>query len=180
MRLPYAAERSSSVPSTPLEGQFRSHRPHVIAHVAEHLARMGVSIKSGTASRADGGRWSVRFDVDATRAAADAARTGIDALATMPPPAAPSRNVRVRECTTRSMTDGSLEVLIRADDVVGLLGELLRRFGMFALFPVRIEVETVGDEARDRFVLRGLGDEAVSYKAEALLARSLGATTLEA
>lgn len=70
---------------------------------------------------------------------------------------------------------GALSVSIRAPDELGLLGRLLGSFSFLMLFVHEMQFQTVGREAQDLFVLRGLAGMAPSEEACARLAASLQA-----
>lgn len=52
---------------------------------------------------------------------------------------------------------GSLLVDLSGPDRLGFLASLLRVFSFYALFPVEMEIETLGDVASNRFWLKGIG-----------------------
>jgi hypothetical protein len=54
-------------------------------------------------------------------------------------------------------TSRDVEVDIRADDTVGFLHAVLRRFAFFGLFPHEMRVETRGSKLEDFFRLENIG-----------------------
>ena len=53
--------------------------------------------------------------------------------------------------------DGSLELMVRAQDRPGFLAFLLRELRTLALFPARVKARSVGSLAEDRFLLVSVG-----------------------
>ena len=73
----------------------------------------------------------------------------------------------------------SVSVSIRAPDELGLLGRLLGSFSFLMLFVHEMRIQTVGREAQDTFVLKGLagmapGDDTRARLLAALQAMSTG------
>ncbi len=69
--------------------------------------------------------------------------------------------------------DGAIGLELRGPDRRGLLAAILRRLGMHGLFPIRMDVQTHGEQVLDRFVLRGYSGSAPSMDKAAIVLAEL-------
>lgn len=124
------------------------------------LAQHRVGIVRGEAEKVTMSDWRSSFELKSAPFAKDP--MNIDYLALAATELPDDRSVgrislldfKMEPC---SRHDGSLYVEVRGVDRLGFLGDLLDYFSMRCLFPIKMSVETVKDEALDRFWLRGIG-----------------------
>lgn len=168
----------------PMVGQPRGYRlelsgflaPGWTGRLTAGLAQHRVGIVRGEAEKINASSWRSSFelkaapfagnpaDIDYLRLAAtepahqhDAARIALTSLVVEPP----------------SRHQGSLYIEIKGVDRLGFLGDLLDYFSMRCLFPVKMRIETVEDQAVDRFWLRGVGGSVPSEAISASIRENL-------
>lgn len=72
-----------------------------------------------------------------------------------------------------SRFDGSLYVEVTGLDRLGFLDDLLAGFSMNCLFPVKMTIDTIGNEVFDRFWLKGMAGSRPSEPAALALRQGL-------
>jgi hypothetical protein len=151
-------------------------RPGWCGNLATGLAARGVDVVSGRAVTVAVGQWSAEFQLrcseslqpsrgELVRLLVAEARAGF---------ATPIRLVRYSLERSESH-GGSLALEVAGLDELGFLAALMRRLAYFSLFPVELQLETVGPRVRDRLWLRGAGGRRPSPRAERALRASLDA-----
>ncbi|HET7824479.1 MAG TPA: hypothetical protein VFK90_04065 [Anaeromyxobacter sp.] len=125
--------------------------------LAAGLAARHISVVRATARRGST-RWTAEIDLDVLDGAVEP--SAIDFLSLLrehlPPEdaaAIPLASFRVQPTRT------DVEVEIRGEDAVGLLGRILRVFGELGLYPRAMRVDTFGSAVRDVFLLQTLAGE---------------------
>jgi hypothetical protein len=125
--------------------------------LAAGLAARHISVVRATARRGST-RWTAEIDLDVLDGAVEP--SAIDFLSLMrdhrpPQDAGPIPLASFRVQPTRT----DVEVEIRGEDAVGLLGRVLLVFAQLGLFPRAMRVDTFGSAVRDVFLLQTLAGE---------------------
>lgn len=137
------------------------------------VAQAGLSIVRGRARRTERRRWEVQLEIDPRGTTQDPAHIDYLALAAVPRGQAPSPIVIDSYDIQRHPNGRSLVLDFEGVDQVGFLGSLLDRLTGLLLFPVELEIETIGTRAVDRLCLQALGGRTPSVEAETMLAALL-------
>lgn len=152
------------------------HDPHWVAGLFSGLADHGVSIISGHAAQDGQGLWRAQFELDFRDCASDPQQLDY-ALMMRRAAALDAAMPALSSFGLSRRPDRGLELNLRAPDQRGFLGRLLVRISGLALFPVEMEIRTVGGQIDDRLVFRGIGGavpgEAIPKALESLLKRML-------
>lgn len=123
------------------------------------LAEHRISISTGQAEKVSAYAWQASFRLKAAPGTSDPLSIDYVALANTQPSHQSAAPIVLRDYRMEPATrhQGSLYLEIRGADRLGFLGDLLDFFSMRCLFPVKMQVETVGDTALDKFWFRGVG-----------------------
>jgi hypothetical protein len=141
--------------------------------LAAGLGARHIGVVRATARRGST-RWTAEIELDVPRGAP--APSVVDVVALMREHVDPARAGAIALAGCRvTPTRRDVRVEIRADDAVGFLGSVLLVFAELGLFPRAMEVETVGSEIRDVFLLQNLAGEAPPVPVVAALRRRLEA-----
>ncbi len=128
--------------------------------LAAGLGARHVSVVRATARRGST-RWTAEIDVDVP--AGVPAPSAVDFVALMKEHRDPSSAEPIALAGWRvQATRTDVEVEIRGEDAVGLLGRILLVFAELGLFPRAMRVDTFGSAVRDVFLLQTLAGEAPS------------------
>lgn len=139
--------------------------------LAAGLGARHVGVVRATARR-EATRWTAEIELDVPSGAP--VPSVVDVVALMREHVAPAPARRVALSAFRlAPTRRDLRVELRGRDKVGFLGHVLRVFEDLGLFPRAMEVETVGGEVRDVFLLQDLAGAPPSVPAVATLRRRL-------
>jgi hypothetical protein len=153
-----------------------SMRPGWCGKLATGLARRGIGIDRGHAMTVSAGSWLAEFQlvcpalpepspIDVGRLLAARDRAGFTTPIVL-------SGYTLETSDTRG---GCLALEVEGEDRVGFLAALLRRLAFFALFPVELQLDTVGATVRDQLWLRGGGGRAPLPSTGDALAASLDA-----
>ena len=137
--------------------------------LAGGLAALGEDIAELVADR-HAGVWDVELSVRG-RPQVDIEHLMRDAE----PRAGSSDGYKVESFTVHRNDDGSLELMVRAQDRPGFLAFVLRELRTLALFPARVKARSVGQLAEDRFLLVSVGGAAPSVETARALSAVLTA-----
>ena len=137
------------------------------------IAEAGLSIERGEARRIDRRRWEIELELNTSLPDGKPAALDYLLLATRRRRQAPHAIVIEAYTIDRYPERGTLVLDLKGVDCVGFLGSLLDRLAGLLLFPVEMEIETVGSHAVDRLCLQGLGGQPPSQEAEHVLAEVL-------
>lgn len=153
--------------------------PGWAGNLAAGLSRNGISVERGHARGSAEGLWSARLEVRTSPAAADLRALDLAALLREDAGAAFGVALALDHFGLESALEhgGSLRVEIRAEDRIGFLAALLRRFAFFSLFPIELRLDTRHDRVVDEFFLRAGGDRAPSRAVADALGHALRALT---
>jgi len=123
------------------------------------LAKHRIGIVTGEAEKISPYAWQATFLLKAAPFSGDPLAIDYVALAATEPTHQALAPIVLREYRMEPChkNQGSLYLEIRGEDRLGFLGDLLDFFSMRCLFPVKMQVETVGSTALDKFWLRGVG-----------------------
>ncbi|HUP92510.1 MAG TPA: hypothetical protein VM074_09715 [Solimonas sp.] len=135
-----------------LSGSFP---PEWMGSICTHLGARGISVESGFARQVERGGWESKFVLRPLAPGIDMAQVNYRALAMVAKRPGPAARLQIKSFEVVDQGD-SLTVSIRAGDELGLLGRLLGAFTFLMLFVHEMRIETVGREAHDVFVLKGL------------------------
>lgn len=139
--------------------------------LAAGLAARHISVVRATARRGST-RWTAETELDVVDGAVEP--SAIDFIALMREHQDPaSAGTIALESFRVTRTRRDVEVEIRGEDAVGLLGRILLLFGEFGLFPRAMRVETVGSAVRDVFLLQNVAGEPPPHGVVAALGRRL-------
>lgn len=119
------------------------------------LSSCRINVERAWARQVQRGRWESAFVLRPLDQTVDLLRLDYRAMALASGKRAVRTRPRVSSFTLDDRRD-SIRVSIRAADELGLLGSLLGSFSFLMLFVHEMTIETVGAEARDTFVLKGL------------------------
>jgi len=166
-------QRAPGYASLRLTGMLR---PGWCGKLATGLARRGIGIESGHAATVSAGNWRAEFQLVGP---AEPAPSRIDIgrlLSARDRAGFTTPIVLERFSLTRSETRGGcLALAVEGEDRVGFLAALLRRLAFFALFPVELQLDTLGMQVSDRLWLRAGGGRAPRAETADALAASLTA-----
>jgi hypothetical protein len=139
--------------------------------LAAGLGARHIGVVRATARRgAD--RWTAEIELDVPAGAE--APSVVEVVALMREHVDPGRSGAVRLTGCRvTPTRRDVRVELRARDALGFLGNVLLVFAELGLHPRAMEVETVGAEVRDLFLLQDLAGGAPSVPVVAALRRRL-------
>jgi len=151
----------------------RLHRPHWVAHLFAALSQLHVSIVSGEATQFKGGEWTSKFVLNFTSSSADPNRLDYSALAEQTPSGERSTTPKLSRFEILRTPDQLIEVQLEGPDQIGFLAAILARVSGLALFPSRLEIDTVAGRIKDCIVLRGIADRGPSEAAFQSLERML-------
>jgi hypothetical protein len=133
---------------------------------ARHIGVARATARRGSTS------WTAEIELDVPGDAP--APSVVEVVALMREHVGPGRCGRVSLTGCRvTPTRRDVRVEIRARDRVGLLGDVLLVFAELGLFPHAMEVETLGTEVRDVFLLQDLAGAAPAVPVVAALRRRL-------
>jgi hypothetical protein len=139
--------------------------------LAAGLGARHIGVVRATARRGST-RWTAEIELDVPDGAP--APSVVDVVALMREHVDPSGGGAIALTGCRvTPTRRDVRVELRAEDSVGFLGRVLLVFAELGLFPRAMEVETVGAEVRDVFLLQNLAGEAPPVPAVAALRRRL-------
>ncbi|BDG10718.1 ACT domain-containing protein [Anaeromyxobacter paludicola] len=127
-----------------------------MGRLAAALADRRVNIVSARARQGAPRQWVAAFELEPVDPGLDLAALDFVSFAALQPARPPALEPRLRSYRLER-TEGGLRVELRADDQLGFLDGILRTFAACGLFPDEMLVETRDGEARDAFVLRGIG-----------------------
>jgi hypothetical protein len=134
--------------------------PAWAGNLAAGFARAGISIDHGHARRVGAGLWTARFEVIRTLRASDDPR-GLDiaALAATDAGRGFATPLELDHFALHTSLDhgGTLRLRVYAADAVGFLASLLRRLAYFALFPAKLQLETLDTRIADELWLCAAG-----------------------
>lgn len=137
------------------------------------IAEAGLSIERGTARRIDRRRWETELELNSSLPGRKLAAPDYLLLASRRLHHVPRAIVIEAYTIDRHPERGTLVLDLKGVDCVGFLGSLLDRLAGLLLFPVEMEIETVGSHAVDRLCLQALGGKPPSLEAEQVLAELL-------
>jgi hypothetical protein len=140
--------------------------------LAAGLGARHIGVVRATARRGST-RWTAEIELDVPSGAPAPSVVDVVALMREHVDPARSRPVSLSGCRV-SPTRRDVRVELRALDGVGFLGDVLLVFAELGLFPHAMEVETVGTEVRDVFLLQDLAGEAPAVPVVAALRQRLG------
>lgn len=129
-----------------------------VGNLTNGIARSGLSIMHGRASREAASSWRGHFALECSPNAT--APEKIDYLHLIKTAAASApANLCIDSYILRPTNElgGSLYLEIRGKDQLGFLGSLLGKLSFYSLFPVQMEIETEGGRILDRFWLTNTG-----------------------
>jgi hypothetical protein len=151
--------------------------PGWAGNLASGLAAQRMSILRGSALGGRAGLWTATFDVLRLPDAPDPASLDLLALARHDAREGFSTPLRIGRFALHPALehDGSLQLVVSAQDRIGFLAALLRRLAYFSLFPVEMRLDTRGDRVTDELWLRAGGDRPPSTTTREALAHALGA-----
>jgi len=159
-----------------------SYRLHVrgklpidwIANLASGLSRNGLGISRGKVFKEGAMGWHGHIILESTPFSAGPERLDYPGLVRMEAPRSGSP-IAIRNFELRPTEDkgGALYLEIRGEDQFGFLGAFLGRLSFYSLFPVHMEIETVGTRIHDRFWLSGVGGGRPTDAVVAALGRAL-------
>lgn len=137
-----------------LRGKFP---PRWLANLTSGLARQGISVQRGNASKLSPLVWQGTFEI----CAAGRTLPTLDflALAYQQEGGTVAEPVRLDNSTIRAEGD-ALFVEVQGEDSVGFLMTLLKTFAFFSLYPAEVRIDTPAGRVHDRFWLKGLGGSA--------------------
>lgn len=145
--------------------------PEWVGSMCAGLSARRISVESGFARQVSRGNWQSSFIVRPLDATTDVASVNYRSMALAPKAPLGNRNHPGIRSFHLEQTPDALKVSLRAADKLGLLSGLLSSFSFLTLFAHEMKIETVQDEARDMFVLRGFaGSVPTPDKCERLLA----------
>ncbi len=148
-----------------------SLHPAWAGRLAAGLGARHVGVVRATARR-EATRWTAEIELDVPSGAP--VPSVVDVVALMREHVAPAAARRVALSAFRlAPTRRDLRAELRGRDAVGFLGHVLHVFEDLGLFPHAMEVETVGGEVRDVFLLQDLAGGPPSVPAAAALRRRL-------
>ena len=156
-----------------------SLRPGWCGKLATGLARRSIGIDRGHALTVATGHWRAEFQlvvpvepepspVDVGRLLSARDRAGFTTPIVL-------SDYALAVSSTRG---GCLALEVEGEDRVGFLAALLRRLAFFALFPVELQLDTIGETVRDQLWLRGGGGRTPLPGTADALAASLDALVL--
>jgi hypothetical protein len=125
--------------------------------LAAGLAARHISVVRATARRGST-RWTAEIDLDVLDGAVEPSAIDFIALMREHPDPASAGGIELASCRV-ARTRRDVEVEIRGEDAVGLLGRVLLIFAELGLFPRAMRVETTGSAVRDVFLLQDLAGE---------------------
>jgi hypothetical protein len=126
------------------------------------LSHLHVTILRGCACCMSRGRWTAFFDIRALKGAPALEAIDYPALAARREEQAAPVSLRLEKYVLGPIVGGALQLAIRGQDCVGLLGSLLDRLAGLSLFPEEMHVEAHADVAEGRFRIRSIGGFAPS------------------
>lgn len=139
--------------------------------LAAGLAARHISVVRATARRGST-RWTAEIELDVADGAVEP--SAIDFIALMREHHDPASAGAIELAGFRvTRTRRDVEVQIRGEDAVGLLGRILLVFAELGLFPRAMRVETVGTAVRDVFLLQDVVGEPPPQGVVAALTRRL-------
>jgi hypothetical protein len=125
--------------------------------LAAGLAARHISVVRATARRGST-RWTAEIELDVLDGALEPSAIDFIALMREHPDPASAGGIELANCRV-ARTRRDVEVEIRGEDAVGLLGRVLLIFAELGLFPRAMRVETAGSAVRDVFLLQDLAGE---------------------
>ncbi len=160
----------------------RSSRRHVLhltgslhlgwaGRLAAGLAARQISVVRASARRGST-RWTAEIEFDLLDGASEP--SAADFIALMREHLEPAKAGPVALASFRlALTRRDVQVEIRGEDAVGLLGRILLVFAEFGLYPRTLRAETVGSAVRDVFLLQDAAGDPPPPEVVAALARRL-------
>jgi hypothetical protein len=174
---------STSIQQQP-DGRFRldlhgTFPPEWTGCLCARLSARRIDVERGFARQVQRGQWESMFELRPLDDGIDPARIDYRALALAHKEPRAAGRANITSFTLEDRND-SIRVAIRAPDELGLLGRLLGAFSYLMLFVHDMQIETVGSEAQDVFVLKGLAGMAPGFELRERLRASLEAMTRSA
>jgi hypothetical protein len=142
--------------------------PEWAGSLCARLSARRINVERGFARQVQHGRWEAQLVLRPLDAGVDLQRVNYRDLAFAPKQATAGARPRLSSFTLEDRID-SLKLSIRAPDELGFLGRLLGSFSFLMLFVHEMEIQTVGSEAQDVFVLKGIGGSAPRERERARL-----------
>lgn len=167
--------RGNGTHALELRGTFP---PYWVGSLCARLAERRIDVVRGFARQVQPGEWQASFVLRALDPSIDLQLVDYRELALAKGAALITVKPGIRAFQLEDRGD-CLAVSIRAADEVGLLGRLLGVFLFQMLYASELQIETVGGEARDTFVLRGFAGKAPGPEARARLEARLRGLTRE-
>ena len=155
----------------------RLHRPHWVAQLFTALAQSHVSIISGEASQEKGGEWKSSFVLDFSGSSADPQQLNYAVFAEQAPSGERLPAPKLSRFELSRRPDLLIELRLEGPDQIGFLASVLARVSGLALFPSKLEIDTMAGQIKDCIVLRGIGDRGPSEAAYQSLDRMLKSFT---
>jgi hypothetical protein len=131
--------------------------PHWMVFLFSGLTDLKVSVLRGKAAQDRGQQWDASFRLDFGKSPAPAEDVNYISLTQKKVRADEMKSPRLSKFRKNRRSDGSIEVHFEGADEIGFLGRFLGELSLLALFPVELEINTVGGSVQDRIVLRGFG-----------------------
>jgi len=125
--------------------------------LAAGLAARHISVVRATARRGSK-RWTAEIELDVLDGAVEPSAIDFIALMREHPAPGGAGGIELASCRV-TPTRRDVEVEIRGEDAVGLLGRILLIFSELGLFPRAMRVETSDSAVRDVFLLQNLAGE---------------------
>ncbi|CAH2030304.1 hypothetical protein [Trichlorobacter ammonificans] len=151
-------------------------KPGWSGYLAGRLADEQISVLRGAGRKISAITWEARFELEMPPLLKVPERLDYCAMASTPPAVRSTLPwVRLERLSVKrdSAHGGSLLVELTGPDQLGFLASLLRVFSFYSLFPVEMEIETLGATASNRFWLKGIGSLTPTAEDQANLATAL-------
>lgn len=151
-------------------------KPGWSGYLAGRLADEKISILRGAGRKISAINWEARFELEMPPFLTMPERLDYCSMASIPPAvrsAVPQVHLERVSVKRDSAHGGSLLVELAGPDRLGFLASLLRVFSFYSLFPVEMEIETLGSVASNRFWLKGIGSLTPTAEDQANLSTAL-------
>lgn len=142
-------------------GQFT---PGWLARLSAGLSGQHVSIVRGHAHRVRAAQWEADFEIEMDPRVGDPRKLDYLSFLRETQVIPEADDLKLSDCQFRPDDNGGSGVWVEVQgaDKIGFLKKVLKCFALFSLFPCELEIDTVGSDARDRFLLRGIAGTAPS------------------